>query len=251
MFSAVLRPALGEPLKDRENEKISYFSPFTYGMPKEPSETWTLSYGGRLYDKWYTALGKDGPQTTHPSWPASNRNVSGADTWRCKACHGWDYNGKDGRYKSGDNATGIIGVRGAIGKPVSEIVKIITDSTHQYTTDMIDEKSMKWLAEFIVTGQDHTDRYVNENGEVSGKVVTGKNLFQNVCASCHGYDGKSRNWGDENSPAYVGTEANANPWEVFHKIRNGHPGFYMISLRGIPTQFSADVLAYVKTLPVK
>jgi thiosulfate dehydrogenase len=50
-------------------------------------------------------------------------------------------------------------------------------------------------------------------------------------------------------PGYVGTEASANPWEVLHKIRNGHPGVEMISLAAFPLQVSLDVLAYTRTLP--
>jgi hypothetical protein len=49
----------------------------------------------------------------------------------------------------------------------------------------------------------------------------------------------------------VGTESNANPWEVFFKIRHGHPGVEMVSLAAFSHQDAADVLAYAKTLPQK
>ena len=42
---------------------------------------------------------------------------AGADTWRCKECHGWDYAGKDGAYGSGDHRTGIVGVLGTAMTP--------------------------------------------------------------------------------------------------------------------------------------
>jgi hypothetical protein len=52
-------------------------------------------------------------------------------------------------------------------------------------------------------------------------------------------------------PTYVGTKANNNPVEVLHKIRNGHPGANMLSLRSLPIETAADVLAYAQTLPVR
>jgi mono/diheme cytochrome c family protein len=76
-------------------------------------------------------------------------------------------------------------------------------------------------------------------------------VFQTTCAACHGFDGRALDWGDADEPGHVGTEANANPWETLHKIRNGHPGVEMISLRAFDIGISADLLAYTRTLPVK
>jgi thiosulfate dehydrogenase len=92
---------------------------------------------------------------------------------------------------------------------------------------------------------------VSDEGEVSGDPNHGKAIFQNVCAACHGYNGTAINWGDDDEPAYVGTESNSNPWEVFFKIRHGHPGVEMIALSAFSHQDAADVLAYSKTLPQK
>jgi len=49
----------------------------------------------------------------------------------------------------------------------------------------------------------------------------------------------------------VGTEANANPWEVFFDIRHGHPGVEMVSLAAFSMEDAANVLAYAKALPQK
>jgi mono/diheme cytochrome c family protein len=72
----------------------------------------------------------------------------------------------------------------------------------------------------------------------------GKAIFQNVCAACHGFDGKAINWGSEEKPKYVGTEAQSNPWEVLHKIRAGHPGVEMPALMAFPIQDAVNVLKY-------
>ena len=48
---------------------------------------------------------KPAPSGDHPMWArrpdAEANSRSGADTWRCKECHGWDYKGKDGAYAKG------------------------------------------------------------------------------------------------------------------------------------------------------
>ena len=57
--------------------------------------------GGRIYDKWWLAVfgGVPAPTIDHPIWSQQMTNMrSGADTWRCKECHGWDYKGVDGIY---------------------------------------------------------------------------------------------------------------------------------------------------------
>lgn len=69
--------------------------------------------GGLLYDKWWEINGQAAPPGNHPFYPSIGKQ-SGADTWRCKECHGWDYRGKGGAYSSptGSHYTGIKGVWG-------------------------------------------------------------------------------------------------------------------------------------------
>ena len=64
-----------------------------------------LIRGGLLYDKWWKVNGGAEPMTNfNPIWSSQNTNARmGADTWRCKECHGWDYIGLDGRYSSGSH----------------------------------------------------------------------------------------------------------------------------------------------------
>ena len=84
-----------------------------------------------------------------------------------------------------------------------------------------------------------------------GDVRRGAAFFQTICAVCHGFDGKTMNFGDEKEPEYVGTVARKNPWEALHKIRFGQPGVGMVALTVLDIQDHLDILAYTQTLPVK
>ncbi|WP_026381599.1 hypothetical protein [Afifella pfennigii] len=223
---------------------------YIYGRPAQPSRAWMLSMGGRIYDNWWLALNVPAPQGTHPSWPASNTEKSGDTTWRCASCHGWDYLGVAGQRASDEYKTGIVGVRGAIGMSTDEVEAILRDDTHQYTQAMISSDATEWLRLFLSQGQHDANAYINaKTGEVAGDLMGGRDIFQNICAACHGYDGTALDWGDNGEHAYIGTEANANPWEVLHKIRNGHPGHEMVTLRAFPIEDSVNVLAFERTLP--
>lgn len=221
------------------------------GVPANPSKMWMIAAGGRLYDHWMDALGKTAPEKTHPLWPASNTEKSGKDTWRCKACHGWDYLGGKGQNRSGAYKTGIIGVDRVAGKDPKYIVSLFSDSKHGFTDQLIPSEARLWLAMFLSQGQHKTRSYISDSGRVRGSLSRGEALFQNVCAACHGYDGRTLSWGDPKSPAYVGTEANANPWEVLHKMRNGHPGHNMVALRALRMDDLAAILRYAQSLPQK
>ncbi len=244
-----LLPSSPKPLVDLQD--------YMTGGPEEPSRLWMLASGGRLYDRWYGALGKKGPTTNHPAWPAENTNLSGADTWRCKNCHGWDYLGRDGQLKSGAGATGIRGLQRMRGRPVEDLVAILENNTHRFTDDLIPGHAKQRLALFVSQGQHTVAQHFYPSGEVKGNAVNGRNLFQTLCAACHGFEGKARKLGassDPNyvgKPLYIGTKARSGPVEVLHKIRNGHPGAPMISLRSLPMQSAVDVLAYVRQLPAE
>lgn len=234
--------------KDMHSEE--YHADYIFGSPDDPSEAWVISRGGRLYDNWYATQGLDATDQTHASWPADN-SKTGAATTRCKSCHGWDYRGADGRYGSGSYQTGIAGVMGWSGS-AKDLENVLHGETHRYSDQMIPHEQTEYLAAFLTMGLDDMNSFINfETGEVMGDADNGAGIFQTTCAACHGFDGRSLDWGDRDEPGYVGTEAMANPWEVLHKIRNGHPGVEMISLRAFDLKDSADLLAYTRTLPVK
>lgn len=239
-------------LADGDTHKLEdHQKEYVHGRPANPSEAWVIASGMRLYDNWMNVMDQEGPGTTHPSWPASNTQHEGNSTWRCKSCHGWDFKGKDGKYDSGSYKTGIKGVMGAATLHPNDIHKILLNDTHKYTHEMIPEEAMIRLSTALAIGLYDTNDYINADGSVKGDLRRGREIFQNICASCHGYDGTALDWGEEGSPAYIGTEANANPWEVIAKIRHGHPGVEMVSLIAFPMTDISSVLKYVRTLPQK
>ncbi|HCQ65229.1 MAG TPA: hypothetical protein DIU07_08750 [Rhodobacteraceae bacterium] len=223
---------------------------YIHGSPEQPTDTWILSSGGRIYDNWWNALDRDPPETTHPSYPEASKK-SGATTWRCKECHGWDYRGADGIYSSGSHYTGIPGIYGAIGGNETAIATLLRGPDHGYTEDMINDEELARLAAFVSRGQVDISRYVNlETREIIwGDLNRGRAIFQSTCAACHGFDGRAYDWGEGDEHAYVGTEAAAAPDEVIGKILNGHPGVAMINLRAFGPDAAHDVLSYVATLP--
>ena len=227
------------------------------GVPKNPSETWMISFGGRIYDKWYEAVSAPQlPTRNHSSYPEGGK-LGGAETWRCKECHGWDYKGKDGAYGSGIHYSGIPGLRKLAGTDPDKILQILTDKTHGFKKDQIPEFGMKAVALFLTKGQHDVDRYIDsKTGKVEGDTERGKVVFQNICAACHGFDGKAINFaegeeGEEGPIEYVGTIANFNPWETLHKIVNGQPGQPMPALRLLPFEDIINLLAYAQQLPVE
>ncbi len=226
---------------------------FVHGAPQVPSEPWTIAAGGRIYDNWWEALDRDEPEATNPAYPtAVNTDQTGSGTWRCKECHGWDYQGASGIYHQGSHFTGIPGILGAMGKPVEAIALTLRDANHPYTPEMISDEEMMRVALFVSKGLvdmrtfiDYDTRTVN-----AGDAERGREIFQTTCAACHGFDGRALDWGSDGGHNFVGTEAAELPDEVYNKISNAHPGAAMINLRAFSHEDRVAVMAYIALLPV-
>jgi len=216
------------------------------------TETWMIRHGGRIYAGWADELDHDALTTTHPAYPAVGKK-KGAETWRCKECHGWDYRGVNGAYGSGSHYTGIKGIDGMRGADPEKVMAVIRDKTHRYSEDMIPDKDLEALALFVSWGQVQMDRLIDpKTKRAYGDVRHGAEIFQTTCAVCHGLNGTLINFADkEGEVEYIGTVANANPWETLHNIRFGHAGDAMIGLIAFPVQDQVDALSYAQTLPVK
>lgn len=209
--------------------------------------------GGLMYDKWWTVIDAEEPTTDQPLWATQTTNErSGADTWRCKECHGWDYKGADGAYGSGSHFTGFPGIfdvqdesadtlRGAFSGDITD-----HDFSEVLTAAQIDD-----LVAFITAGLDDYGQFIaDDKSAIGGDLENGETKYTSICSTCHGEDGTQLNFGDEEEPEYVGTIAVDNPWEFFHKVKYGQPGSPMpdaadneLSLEDI-----RDLLAYVQTL---
>jgi mono/diheme cytochrome c family protein len=219
--------------------------------PAVETDDYAITRGGQLYDKWWEALEKKPPSGNHPSYPA-NAQQKGDTTWRCKECHGWDYRGADGAYAKGGRATGIKGIRAKAGADPKQIATILRDKTHAYTPEMLPDKAIERLSRFVSAGQIDASPYIDiATKKANGDAARGAGLYQTVCAVCHGFDGKTLNFGSKDKPEFVGTIAQDNPWEMLHKIRNGQPSAAMPAWLGLAAKDQIDVLTYVQTLPAK
>ena len=204
----------------------------------------TLAYGGKLYDKWFKVIKAPTPKETHMSWPSSNTKKKGNATHRCKSCHGWDNMGKDGAYASGSYKTGIAGLKRFDGGNAADVVAILKDKTHGYAGKM-EGSDMMAIALFVTKGQVDMDKYIDRKSKkAKGNTAQGKEYFNTICSSCHGKDGLL----PKDMPA-LGALANKNPWEIMHKILNGQPAEDMPAMRALPIQVTADINAYLQTLP--
>ena len=216
--------------------------------------------GGALYDKFWAVTGGAEPTSNHPLWasrPDTTTNTrTGADTWRCKECHGWDYKGVSGAYASGSHRTGVAGIFGTT-KSAQGVFDLLK-TNHQYGTAGLTDADIWDLTKFVKQGQIDTSTIINAGGMFTGNATTGMTLYTSGigtgigCTVCHGTDGLSAPPGaGANHDDFVGLIANENPWEFQHKVRFGQPGTQMPSsvAGGGTTQDVNDLGAHAQTLP--
>jgi mono/diheme cytochrome c family protein len=213
--------------------------------------------GAMLYDKWYAVLGVQPPAGNMPIWNSQKTNThSGEDTWRCAACHGWDYQGKDGAYRSGSYFTGFPGVYAAgQAMKVEEIVAVLKgqkDPEHDFSK-YLDDASLNDLAAFIKTGLVDDSSYIDPLALTvkDGNLDQGKSFYTSQCASCHGEDGAKISIRINGRNSALGAVAFVDPWRFLHKTRFGSPG--AAEKVGHDPKWTIeqarDVLAYARTLP--
>lgn len=201
----------------------------------------SASRGGVLWDEWWAVNGAPEPDTTNALYTTNpNGNLrTGAQTWRCKECHGWDYKGVDGAYGSGSHKTGFPGVMTAATSTAQQLVDMIgagqpTDggavvAGHAFEgAGLLSAGDVEDLALFILEElQDDADSISYATKRSKGNAVAGAGLYAGSCATCHGATGRRINFAhDDPAPAteYVADIARDNPFELAHKIRFGQPG---------------------------
>jgi cytochrome c553 len=217
-----------------------------------------LRLGGELYDNWFASLGRQPPSGNMPVWSRQTTNtISGADTWRCTTCHGWDYQGKDGAYRAGVNYTGFPSLLNAAKMDRATILDQLNgkrDPAHDFSK-LLDTASMDAMVEFITKGLIDDTQFINPVtlDVIGGDAATGKTLYNGVCAACHGKDGTALKFRFEGVDATLGTLAVLDPWRFLHKTRYGTPGTPMGKVVGVDQQWTPqqgrDVLLYAQSLP--
>ena len=211
-----------------------YYQSYVYGRPDTPSRAWLLSYGGRLYDRWWAVLLRDPPEGSHPSYPQDGRE-DGQDSWRCVTCHGWDYRG-----------AGLAQARG--GDPKAVVARL-RDDTHRFTPELIPERAATALALFVTEGQPPPGAaYDPATGRFDGDAERGRSIFQNVCAICHDFDGGAWIGGEEGVGDSLGEIARGLPARALHKVMNGQTYADMPAMRAFGLATAVDILTYVQTL---
>ncbi|MCW5874408.1 MAG: hypothetical protein KIS88_07150 [Anaerolineales bacterium] len=212
--------------------------------------------GGRIYDNWILALDRAAPADSHPLWSTqdTNRN-SGAVTWLCTECHGWDYKGAEGAYgQFSSHYTGFKGVMGMVGASQQEVLIWFNGTgniSHDFTA-FFDAEDVMDLVAFLRTRQVDTDLMIDAfTGRSLGDPEQGRSLYVSGCEGCHGNQGTLINFGNEAQPLYLADMTVVDPWRSVHKIRFGTPlDLRMPAAEELGWSLSrvADVLAYAQTL---
>jgi len=227
----------------------------------------SFAWGGLLYDRWWVsdatgALNPTPPEiesSNHPLWPVFNNKRELSATWRCKACHGWDYMGRAGVYgKTGGNYdTNIKGLIPAengdtpLFTTPEDIFSIIDVGSINNPDDhafgnFMDVQALHAITKFVWTIQqeaaagkspstviDRNTKFViggdPNNGaqvyQLPAPVQGDLTVGQGGCggADCHGDQGRVIDL-DAPNRFFLDTYAWDNPWEGLHKIRFGDPG---------------------------
>jgi thiosulfate dehydrogenase len=215
-----------------------------------------LVVGAQLYDKWYAVLGIPAPQGEMPIWSRQSTNTrSGADTWRCSECHGWDYKGVNGAYASGSHYTGFPSIILATADMTEEDIvahlKGENDPAHDFSSHL-DENAMEQVATFLKEGLIDDSEYIDSISlkVINGNIEHGKGLYDTTCAECHGGDGATIIFRTEGVDETLGDVANRDPFRFLHRTRFGVAGTEMPVgyVLGWTPADGRDVLMYAQTL---
>jgi len=221
-----------------------------------PQEISPVSRGAQIYDDW-TSVVVDAamPVGNNPIWSRqTNNTISGIDTWRCVVCHGWDYQGVDGAFRTGPYSTGFPGLLESSSKNNASLIKALdgtTDSQHNFTS-MLNDDDLNAVVTFLQTGLINDNEYIDivTRKVIGGNVSNGKEKYEQTCASCHGDDGTKATFRYEGTEVALGTLAVQDPWRFLHRTRFGTARASDMPLGyelGWTPEDGRDLLLYVQT----
>ncbi|PCJ56538.1 MAG: hypothetical protein COA79_18435 [Planctomycetota bacterium] len=210
----------------------------------EAKDLVAMTEGGRLYDKWYKASKEaKKPTTVHPKYPKHGQKLlKPSNTWRCKECHGWDYNGKDGAYKKGTHFTGIKGLQSIKGKSSAMTLKLFNKS-HPEFKEHLTQKEITQISHFLSVGIFDMDKIIDSKTKLvkQGNPQKGKIYYRTLCTQCHGQKGV-----EVKDMPDLHVLSLKNPWETLHKILYGQPDEQMPALGALDKKVSIDILSYLQ-----
>lgn len=218
--------------------------------PADPSEdvgeVFLLSLGGKIYDNLWIMMEESEPTSDNREFPARVSKELG--TWRCVSCHGWDYRGSNGeRGKHGISHEFTDLTRWA-GEDISAIQKEIRDPPHIYDSNQLNDAAVELLSVFISAGQYPKDQILDAKGMSLGDPANGQAVFEGACMNCHDTDGRAYLRGEIGDKSSIGWIARNRPEQAIHKILNGVPSTYMLAMRFLSFEATADLMAYLQTL---
>lgn len=209
-------------------------------------EAWTISLGGRLYDNHWLETGTPPPAQRNPDYP-TDLDVSAGNSWRCVSCHGWDYRGRDGHLGKISKSGTFANLRRTVGKDPADLSSLMLANGHRHYMAGLAKPQVETLALFFSLGQFNAAELI-PSGKSVGNAIAGKDIFEGACISCHQADGNAYIQGESGDRSSLGWIAQNRPAQALHKIINGVPGADMLSLRFLPKDRLADLLAYVQSL---
>ena len=186
-----------------------------------------VSRGAQIYDDWTEVVpGAALPVGDHPLWSRQTNNTrTGEDTWRCVVCHGWDYQGSTGAFRSGSYFTGFSGILQTASFDNRELVSALdgsSDAQHNFTS-ILSEDDVESVIAFIQTGLIDDNEFIDlvTRKVIGGDFNNGKQKYQQACSSCHGEDGTMATFRYEGTEVALGTLAIQDPWRFLHRTRFG------------------------------
>lgn len=213
----------------------------------EFGEGFVISLGGKLYDDIWVTTGDKPPAGRHPAYPKSLPDI-GSDSYRCPACHGWDYMGKDGHLAKAAEGVPFRSLRYLAGEDPQKIAELINAAPHILPKGNMPNLAVEILSLFISLGQYDHESFFDAKGKAKGDPARGRNIFEGACMTCHRPDGRAILTGEKGDRSSLGWIARNRPEQALHKIINGVPGAEMLSVRFLGADQLADLLAYVQLL---
>ena len=219
-------------------------------LEENVGEVFVLSIGGKLYDNLFTMTGQDEPKIANPNFPdyVSSKSLG---TWRCVACHGWDYGGAQGERGATGKSAAFVSLRKLVGLDPKIIASKFRQAPHGYGPEMVPEYVIDILALFLSVGQYDRSLLLNADRTSTGSAEAGQPIFEGACSNCHQLDGRAYLRGERGDKSSLGWLARNRPEQVLHKVMNGFPGTDMLAMRFLPDQQVADLMAYMQSLDAK
>ncbi len=220
------------------------------GLTEEVGDVFVLSLGGKLYDNFFKMTEKKPPDSNHPLFP-DYLSSDALGTWRCVACHGWDYRGSEGergRTTKSKVFKSLAGMAGADPAVIRDRFRVVHP---KYDEALLGEQAAEILALFLSGGQYDRAQILNLDKTSKGVAAHGQPIFEGACANCHQLDGRAYLRGEKGDKSSLGWIARNRPEQVIHKIMNGFPATDMLAMRFLDHTHIADLLAYLQTLDRK